>query len=66
MLQELNKFYSPFSRFAGVLLRHFGPFVLHVCYVHVHGYLYKYKLLCVKKFAIFKNLQKSIWNVTFK
>ena len=79
MLQELNKFYSPFSGFAIVSWRYFGLSVLHVsiyfkfkqCHVHAHGYLYKYnKLLRIKKFAFFKNLQKLFetslsngWNI---
>ena len=69
LLQGLNKFYSPFSGFAGVLwiYRYIGLSVLHVsihlkfkqCCVHIHCYPCKLKkLLRIKKFAFIKNLQK--------
>ena len=69
----LNKYYYPLSGFAGVLWRYFGLSVLHIsihfkftqCCVHVHGYPYKYnKLLHIKKFAFFKNLQKEVFEMS--
>ena len=52
ILQELNKFYSPFSSFAGVLRRHFGRFVLYVSiHFSLHNAVCMSMAICISKMS---------------